>query len=69
MNKAKEILQLTIKGFVGKEVGRRSAGLTYVGEKIPHRISHAEGGLYRPVEERLNFYRRIPAQAACQQKC
>ena len=29
MNKAKEILQLTIKGFVGKEVGRRSAGLTY----------------------------------------
>ena len=29
MNKAKEIVQLTIKGFVGKEVGRRSAGLTY----------------------------------------
>lgn len=29
MQKAKQILQLTIKGFVGKEVGRRSAGLTY----------------------------------------
>ena len=29
MNKVKEIIQLTIKGFVGKEVGRRSAGLTY----------------------------------------
>lgn len=29
MQKAKEILQLTIKGFVGKEVGRRAAGLTY----------------------------------------
>ncbi len=29
MQKVKEILQLTIKGFLGKEVGRRSAGLTY----------------------------------------
>ena len=29
MQKAKQILQLTIKGFFGKEVGRRSAGLTY----------------------------------------
>lgn len=29
MQKAKQILQLTIKGFLGKEVGRRSAGLTY----------------------------------------
>lgn len=29
MQKAKEILQLIIKGFVGKEVGRRAAGLTY----------------------------------------
>ena len=29
MQKAKQILQLTIRGFVGKEVGRRSAGLTY----------------------------------------
>ena len=29
MQKTKEILQLTIKGFLGKEVGRRSAGLTY----------------------------------------
>ena len=29
MQKAKEILQLTIKGFLGKEVGKRSAGLTY----------------------------------------
>ena len=29
MQKAKTILQLTIKGFLGKEVGKRSAGLTY----------------------------------------
>lgn len=29
MQKAKQILQLTIKGFLDKEVGRRSAGLTY----------------------------------------
>ena len=29
MQKAKQILQLTIKGFLGKEVGRRAAGLTY----------------------------------------
>ena len=29
MQKAKAILQLTIKGFLGKEVGKRSAGLTY----------------------------------------
>ena len=29
MQKAKQILQLTIKGFISKEVGRRSAGLTY----------------------------------------
>ena len=29
MEKAKQVLQLTIKGFIGKEVGRRSAGLTY----------------------------------------
>lgn len=29
MNKAKDILQLTIKGFLNKEVGRRAAGLTY----------------------------------------
>jgi len=29
MQKAKEILRLTIKGFLGKEVGKRSAGLTY----------------------------------------
>ena len=29
MSKVKEVLQLTIKGFMGKEVGRRSAGLTY----------------------------------------
>ena len=29
MQKAKQILQLTNRGFVGKEVGRRSAGLTY----------------------------------------
>lgn len=29
MNKVKQVLQLTIKGFLNKEVGRRSAGLTY----------------------------------------
>lgn len=29
MQKAKEILQLTVKGFMKKEVGKRSAGLTY----------------------------------------
>ena len=29
MQKAKQILQLTIKGFLGKEVGKRAAGLTY----------------------------------------
>lgn len=29
MQKIKQILQLTLKGFVNKEVGRRSAGLTY----------------------------------------
>lgn len=29
MQKAKAILQLTIKGFLSKEVGKRSAGLTY----------------------------------------
>ena len=29
MQKAKQVLQLTIKGFLGKEVGKRSAGLTY----------------------------------------
>lgn len=29
MQKAKEILQLTIQGFLGKEVGKRAAGLTY----------------------------------------
>ena len=29
MQRAKEVLQLTIKGFMNKEVGRRSAGLTY----------------------------------------
>ena len=29
MNKLKQILQLTIRGFLGKEVGRRAAGLTY----------------------------------------
>ena len=29
MEKAKQVIQLTIKGFLGKEVGRRSAGLTY----------------------------------------
>lgn len=29
MQKAKQIIQLTIKGFINKEVGRRSAGLTY----------------------------------------
>ena len=29
MNKAKQVLHLTIKGFISKEVGRRSAGLTY----------------------------------------
>ncbi len=29
MQKAKQILILTIKGFLGKEVGKRAAGLTY----------------------------------------
>lgn len=29
MQKTKEILQLTIQGFLGKEVGKRAAGLTY----------------------------------------
>lgn len=29
MQKTKEILQLTIKGFLGKEVGKRAASLTY----------------------------------------
>lgn len=29
MQKVKRVLQLTIKGFIEKEVGRRSAGLTY----------------------------------------
>lgn len=29
MQKVKRVLQLTIKGFIQKEVGRRSAGLTY----------------------------------------
>ncbi|MBQ3614835.1 MAG: YihY/virulence factor BrkB family protein [Anaerotignum sp.] len=29
MQKAKQIIQLTIKGFLSKEVGKRAAGLTY----------------------------------------
>ncbi len=29
MQKLKEVLQRTLKGFLGKEIGRRSAGLTY----------------------------------------
>ena len=29
MKKTKQVLNLTLRGFIGKEVGRRSAGLTY----------------------------------------
>ena len=29
MQKTKQVLNLTLRGFIGKEVGRRSAGLTY----------------------------------------